>query len=113
MSDSRQEVPPDVGAPASVLGTSFRRHLLALPLWAVRIAIDGLRTGPGILLSFAVDGCLWGLHRRANRLAEQSEADRATFGEGDRWTKAFYLPEALAVALILRDLWHAFLAFKG
>jgi hypothetical protein len=96
-----------------MLGRSFRRHLLALPLWAVRIAIDGLRTGPGILLAFAIDGFLWALHRRANRLPEHSQVDRANFGENDRWTKAYYLPEALAVALILRDLWHAFILVKG
>jgi hypothetical protein len=36
-----------------------------------------------------------------------------TFGDKASWTKAFYFPEALAVAMMLRDLWHAFQAFKG
>jgi hypothetical protein len=108
MSESKHPIPVTSGPSSSMLGSTVRRHLVAVPVWAVRIAADGLRTGPGIALLLALDVCLCVLHRRANRLSEQSPVDRATFGEYNRWTKAFYMPEALAVAFVLRDLWRVY-----
>jgi hypothetical protein len=99
--------------PASMVGRSFRRHLATIPLWALRVAIDGLHAGFGVVALIPADVLLWVLHRRANRLAEQSPADRETFGEYNRWTKAFYVPEALAVALLLRDFWYVYQAVRG
>jgi hypothetical protein len=111
MTDRDHQMPLP-GPPASMLGRTFRRHLVTLPVWALRIAIDGMRTGPWILGLLVLDACLWALHRRANRPAEHSAADRATLGEYNSWTKAFYMPEALAVALILRDLWYVYQSFR-
>jgi hypothetical protein len=108
MSDSEHPIPVGSGSPSSTLASTVRRHLVALPVWAVRIASDGARTGVGILLLLVLDVGLCMLHRRANRLSEQSPVDRATFGEYNSWTKAYYMPEVLAVAFVLRDLWRVY-----
>jgi hypothetical protein len=108
MSDSENPIALATEPPSSVLARTVRRHLVALPVWVVRAATDGLHTGLGILFLLALDACLFVLHRRANRLSEHSPVDRATFGEYNSWTKAFYMPEALAVALVLRDLWRVY-----
>jgi hypothetical protein len=57
------------------------------------------------MLTLLLDAILALMHRRANRIVEQVDWDH--FGQHDSWTKAFYLPEALCVYLLLRDLLDA------
>jgi hypothetical protein len=78
------------------------RHAITIPLWVGRIALHGMRDGPGVVLVLATDLLLAVLHRRANRIPERVDWNR--FGQHDSWTKAFYLPEALSWYLIARDV---------
>jgi len=86
------------------------RHAAALPIWAARLAMEGLREGPGILLLLFVDAILAVLHRRANRTVERVDWER--FGQHGSWTKAFYLPEAFCVYVIVRDLLKTLAVFR-
>jgi hypothetical protein len=60
--------------------------------------------GGGLALLVMVDLILGGIHRRANRIPEMADWDH--FGQKESWTKAFYLPEALAWFFAARDLFR-------
>ena len=85
----------------AALRQAAARHAAAIPVWVGRAAAEGLMDGSVILLVLVVDALLSLLHRRANRVVERDYWDQ--FGQHDSLTKAYYLPEAFCVYLILRD----------
>lgn len=86
----------------SALRKALLRHASTIPVWVGRIAIDGMRHGPEVVLVLVTDVLLAVLHRRANRVPERADWDH--FGQHGSWTKAFYLPEAICWYLIARDV---------
>lgn len=85
----------------AALRRAAARHALILPIWLGRAAAEGITEGAGILLAVMLDAMLSFLHRRANRLVEHDYWDQ--FGQHDSLTKAYYVPEAFCVYLIVRD----------
>jgi hypothetical protein len=94
----------------SVLNTTLVRHALILPLWGVRAAATPLQNGVGISVLIALDAALAFLHWRANRVSEV--ADPSHFGVKRSWTKFLYIPELLAVWMVVLDGQRAYLAYR-
>lgn len=86
----------------AALRKALLRHAVTIPLWVARGVMSNVVMGSGLVLLVVVDLVLGSIHRRANRIPEVADWDR--FGRRDSWTKAFYLPEALAWFLAARDL---------
>jgi hypothetical protein len=87
------------------------RHGATLPLWLGRASVEGMPETTGILLSIIIDPVLAILHRRANRLVERDHWDQ--FGQHASLTKAYYLPEAFCVYVIVRDTIDAIILLRG
>jgi hypothetical protein len=109
----RRQVDREVGRSASrpsVLNTTLVRHALILPLWGVRAAATPLQNGVGISALIALDVALAFLHWRANRVSEV--ADPTNFGVKRSWTKFLYMPELLAVWMLVLDGQQAYLVYR-
>ena len=97
-SDGRQ-------ARRSPLRATIRLHLIALPGWAIRVALDSMQPDQSIVFALIADASLLVIYWRANRTSDLAYPD--WFGVTPSWTRFFYVPELLAWVNTAIDLWKA------